>query len=164
MRVDKIEDVTSCACSFGGVSAQATLKSSNEVECMAPPSHQDLVDVKLSSNEHDLTLNTGFTFQYYNELEIDSRFPESAQLLGETRFSLTIKGCRKDSSYVCAFGTHVLETSIVNNSTLNCNTLPRNQLSRKDDIECEIIKAYPSIFYAQSKDKCMSLSKSTPTD
>lgn len=173
MRVDKIENTTGWTCSFGEVSTQAILKSSHEVECMAPPSHQDLVDIELLSTEHDLRIDTGFTFQYYHELEINSYFPELAPASGGTSIDIIINGLREDSSYACIFGTREVEASIVNNSTLNCispvmmsysetTTLTVKSFNTSPELtlvsnhvrfvlyqQPVIQKAYPNIFYAQ---------------
>jgi hypothetical protein len=65
---------------------QAAGVSPTEMSCQSPPSEDELVlPVKLLLKEHDLEVDTGFTVQYYEELEIDFIYPESARLYKCTR-------------------------------------------------------------------------------
>jgi hypothetical protein len=65
IRVDEITNISGWTCSFDGLEVQATIISSRELNCVTPPSELDLVSVKLLLKEHDLEVDTGFTFQYH---------------------------------------------------------------------------------------------------
>jgi hypothetical protein len=97
IRVDEITNISSWTCSFDGLEVQATIISSRELNCVTPPSELDLVSVKLLLKEHDLEVDTGFTFQYHDKLEIRSIFPESAPTVGDTMINISISGLRQDS-------------------------------------------------------------------
>jgi hypothetical protein len=59
---------------------QAAGVSPTEMSCQLSPSEDELVPLKLLLKEHDLEVDTSFTVQYYEELEIDFIYPESARL------------------------------------------------------------------------------------
>jgi hypothetical protein len=82
IRVDEITNILGWKCSFVELDVQATIISSGELSCVTHPSELDLMSVKLLLKDHDLEVDTGFTFRYHDKLE-DSIFLESAPTIGE---------------------------------------------------------------------------------
>lgn len=66
-------------------------------------------------------METGFTFQYYDELQLISFFPESSPCSGGTTIKLNIRGMQLDSSYTCIFGEDIDSLAKpVNSSFIEC--------------------------------------------
>eukprot|EP00804_Cyclotella_cryptica_P003049 CCRYP_006054-RA/>CCRYP_006054-RA protein AED:0.15 eAED:0.15 QI:0/-1/0/1/-1/1/1/0/1370 len=107
-------------CLFGEIQVQASMVSASELTCESPPSHEDSVSVKLLLEEHALELDTGFTFRYYERVEIHSAFPESAPTSG-TQINITVSGLR-NSSYVCVFGDQEVSAHVFDSSLIACKS------------------------------------------
>ena len=93
--MDEITNILGWKCSFDELDVQATIISSGELSCVTHPSELDLMSVKLLLKDHDLEVDTGFTFQYHDKLEIRSIFPESALTIGDTMINISISGLRQ---------------------------------------------------------------------
>ena len=145
LKVDEITNRVSWACSFGESEVEATLLSSTLVECETPPSQQDLVDVKLLSRDHHLEVDAGFTFQYYDRLEVKSAFPDSAPTVGGTTINITIEGLREDSSYVCVFeDVEEVAASMKDNFTLTCDS-PKSDYPKTSNMAVRSVNSSPEL-------------------
>ena len=143
--VDEITNLLSWTCSFGEAEVQAALLSSSMLECETPSSQQDLVEVKLLSRDHHLEVDTGCTFQYYDRLEIESIFPESAPTLGGTAVNITMRGLRDNSTYVCVFeGKEDVVANMTNNSTLTCDS-PKSDYPEMSALAVKSVHSSPEL-------------------
>ncbi|KAL7513815.1 hypothetical protein ACHAXN_011176 [Cyclotella atomus] len=142
VRVDDLTVLSGWACSFGESVVQAVAISSTELSCKSPPSEDELVPVKLLLKEHDLEVDTGLTFQYYEQLQIDSIYPQSAPVSGGTPVKIAISGLRNDSSYFCVFGGVEVVADILDDSSLICNS---PQFSYEEPITVRVKSVHQSV-------------------
>ena len=117
---DGFSDEDDWKCLFNGSSVSAVFSSLREIRCLTPASFDRISPLHLLEPDGSV-METGFTFQYYDELQLISFFPESSPCSGGTTIKLNIRGMQLDSSYTCIFGEDIDSLAKpVNSSFIEC--------------------------------------------
>ena len=114
-------------CIFGVSSVPTVFASTSEIRCLTP-AYEGVSSVELALVDPEgSVIKTGYTFDYFEELELVSLFPDSSPISGGGAITIELNGLQLDSSYACVFGDDVeVPATLINNSFVECTIPPRD--------------------------------------
>lgn len=96
----------------------------NELKCTAPTSLPGVVTIEVSNNRKDFTSN-GWTFEYYDQVSVNSVHPATGPIQGGTPVYVVGKNFVLNPVISCRFGTIDSLASFISKNQLKCVAPPQ---------------------------------------